>query len=304
MPLLEVRGLEKAYGQRRVVAGVDFHVGAGEIVGLLGPNGAGKTTTFRMVMGIIPCRTGSVRFAEQEITRLPMFRRARLGMGYLLQEESIFQMTVEDNIYAILETQPLTRRERQARMQELLADLNLSRLAKNHAATLSGGERRRLEICRALVMNPRILLLDEPFYGIDPKTCEDIQKIVAQLQRRGMSILLTDHNVFETFTIVNRAYIIHDGHILKHGTPAELVEDPEARRIYLGDKFAEYGESFRHLREEIERKGHQASPYHAGERTRIIRREELERLQARLCVKALGAHDFWEKFRHSLSQHS
>jgi len=252
--ILQTEGLVKNYGGRRVVNGVDLQIRPGEVVGVLGPNGAGKTTTFRMVMGIIPCRTGSVRFAEQDITRLPMFRRARLGMGYLLQEESIFQMTVEDNIYAILETQPLTRRERQDRMQELLADLNLSRLAKNHAGTLSGGERRRLEICRALVTNPRILLLDEPFYGIDPKTCEDIQKIVAQLQRRGMSILLTDHNVFETFTIVDRAYIIHDGHILKHGTPAELVEDPEARRIYLGDKFAEYGDSFRHLREEIERK--------------------------------------------------
>ncbi|MCC8190210.1 MAG: LPS export ABC transporter ATP-binding protein, partial [Planctomycetes bacterium] len=256
MPLLDIKGLVKTYGSRRVVDGVDFHVNAGEIVGLLGPNGAGKTTTFRIVMGIIRAEAGTVRLMDADISRLPMFQRARHGMGYLSQEPSIFRnMTVEDNVMSILETQNLSRAARRERLAELLADMNLARLSKSTAHLLSGGERRRLEICRALVASPSILLLDEPFSGVDPRACEDIQKIIYSLQERGIAILITDHNVFETFTIVDRAYIIRDGKVLKHGSPQELVEDSEARSLYLGDKFAEYGEAFRHLREEVRRKG-------------------------------------------------
>lgn len=256
MPLLEIKGLVKTYSSRRVVDGVDFHVGAGEIVGLLGPNGAGKTTTFRIVMGIIKSEAGSVKLMGDDITKLPMYKRARQGMGYLSQEPSIFRnMTVEDNVMSILETQNLSRFARRERLSELLGDMNLARLSRSIAHTLSGGERRRLEICRALVSSPSILLLDEPFSGVDPKACEDIQKIIYSLQERGISILITDHNVFETFTIVDRAYIIRNGKVLKHGTPQELVEDPEARRLYLGDKFTEYGDAFKHLRDEVRRKG-------------------------------------------------
>jgi lipopolysaccharide export system ATP-binding protein len=275
MSLLEVKGLQKSYRGRRVVDGVDFHVADGEIVGLLGPNGAGKTTTFRMVMGMIRSEAGAVTLEDKDIGRLPMYRRARLGMAYLAQEPSIFRnMTVEDNLMAILETQPFTRRERLERLHELLQDLGLARLAQSMALQLSGGGRRRLEIGRALVTEPRILLLDEPFSGVDPKASEDIQKIIAELRKRGISILITDHNVFETFTIVDRAYILWDGRVMKHGTPQELVEDKEARRMYLGDKFTEYGDAFRHLRDEIERKSHQASPLRIGRTTRILRLDE------------------------------
>lgn len=282
MPLLEIRGLVKTYAGRRVVDGVDFHVGSGEIVGLLGPNGAGKTTTFRIVMGIIRSEAGEVRLMGEDINRLPMYKRARHGMGYLSQEPSIFRnMTVEDNILSILETQNLSRAARRARLAELLGDMNLSRLARSVAHTLSGGERRRLEICRALVASPNILLLDEPFSGVDPKACEDIQKIVHSLQERGIAILITDHNVFETFTIVDRAYIIRNGKVLKHGTPQDLVEDPEARRLYLGDKFSEYGDAFRHLRDEVKRKGSDAPIIPIGDVTKIIRRTEEEAIRAR-----------------------
>ncbi len=259
MPLLDIKGLVKTYSSRRVVDGVDFHVDQGEIVGLLGPNGAGKTTTFRIVMGIIKSEAGTVRLMDQDVTHLPMYKRARHGMGYLSQEPSIFRnMTVEDNVLSILETQNLSRTQRRERLVELLSDMNLGRLSKSVAHTLSGGERRRLEICRALVASPSILLLDEPFSGVDPKACEDIQKIIYSLQERGISILITDHNVFETFTIVDRAYIIRNGKVLKHGAPQELVEDPEARRLYLGDKFEEFGDAFKHLREEVRRKGKDA----------------------------------------------
>lgn len=282
MPLLEIRGLVKTYSGRRVVDGVDFHVGSGEIVGLLGPNGAGKTTTFRIVMGIIRSEGGQVRLMDEDISRLPMFKRARHGMGYLSQEPSIFRnMTVEDNIMSILETQNLSRPARRARLAELLSDMNLSRLARSVAHTLSGGERRRLEICRALVASPNILLLDEPFSGVDPKACEDIQKIIHSLQERGIAILITDHNVFETFTIVDRAYIIRNGKVLKHGTPQDLVEDPEARRLYLGDKFSEYGDAFRHLRDEVKRKGRDAPIIKIGDVTKVIRRTEEEAIRAR-----------------------
>ncbi len=277
MPLLEVKGLQKTYGGRRVVDGVDFHVSRAEIVGLLGPNGAGKTTTFRMVMGMIRAEAGMVKLGDADISALPMYQRARRGMGYLSQEPSIFRnLSVEDNVMAILETQEGSRRERRERLGELLADLGLSRLSQSLAYTLSGGERRRLEISRALVTNPEILLLDEPFSGVDPKACADIQKIIASLRQRGMSILLTDHNVFETFTIADRVYIIHDGRVLKHGTPEDLVNDKEAQRLYLGDKFAEYGDAFRQLREQIAHKGPEVPGPRIGRTTRIIRLEEAE----------------------------
>ncbi len=283
MPLLEVRGLVKTYSNRRVVDGVDFHVSNGEIVGLLGPNGAGKTTTFRIVMGIIRSEAGYVKLLEEDISKLPMYKRARHGMGYLSQEPSIFRnMTVEDNVMAILETQNLSRAGRRERLAELLGDMNLARLSKSLAHALSGGERRRLEICRALVASPNILLLDEPFSGVDPKACEDIQKIIYNLQQRGISILITDHNVFETFTIVDRAYIIRDGKVLKHGTPQELVEDEDARRLYLGDKFTEYGEAFTHLRDEIRRKGKDSPIIDIGRTTRVLRIEEQEEINRHL----------------------
>ena len=292
MPLLEIKGLVKTYSKRRVVDGVDFHVGSGEIVGLLGPNGAGKTTTFRIVMGIIKPEAGSVRLMGNDISRLPMYKRSRHGMGYLSQEPSIFRnMTVEDNVMSILETQNLGRHARRERLAELLADMNLSRLSKSIAHTLSGGERRRLEICRALVASPRILLLDEPFSGVDPKACEDIQKIIYNLQERGISILITDHNVFETFTIVDRAYIIRNGKVLKHGSPQELVEDPEARRLYLGDKFSEYGDAFRHLREEVRRKGRDQAVIPVGDATKVIRREEEVAIRERMAEESASASE-------------
>ncbi len=277
MPLLEVRGLQKTFGGRRVVDGVDFHVGHAEIVGLLGPNGAGKTTTFRMVMGMIQSEAGDVKCQGEDVSRLPMYLRARRGMGYLAQEPSIFRnLKVEENIMAILETQDYTRSERQQRLSELLADLGLSRVAQSLAATLSGGERRRLEIARALVTNPAILLLDEPFSGVDPKACADIQKIISSLRVRGMSILITDHNVFETFTIADRVYIIHDGRVLKHGTPEDLINDKQAQRLYLGDKFDEFGEAFQRLRSQISERSQAAAAPRIGRTTRIIRLEEAE----------------------------
>ena len=289
MPLLEVRGLVKSFSNRRVVDGVDFHVSSGEIVGLLGPNGAGKTTTFRIVMGIIRAESGYVKLMSEDVTRLPMYKRARHGMGYLSQEPSIFRnMTVEDNVMAILETQHLSRSGRRERLAELLGDMNLTRLSRSLAHTLSGGERRRLEIARALVASPSILLLDEPFSGVDPKACEDIQKIIHGLQQRGISILITDHNVFETFTIVDRAYIIRDGKVLKHGTPQELVEDEDARRLYLGDKFTEYGEAFKHLRETIREKGKDTPVIDIGRTTRVLRLEEQEARQRHQDVSDSG----------------
>ena len=277
MPLLEVRGLQKTYNGRRVVDSVDFHVGHAEIVGLLGPNGAGKTTTFRMVIGMINSEAGDVKCDGEDVTRMPMFQRARRGMGYLAQEPSIFRnLKVEENIMAVLETQPLSRAERQQRLAELLSDLGLSRLAQSKAGTLSGGEKRRLEIARALVTNPTILMLDEPFAGVDPKACADIQKIIASLRVRGMSILITDHNVFETFTIADRVYIIHDGRVLKHGTPEELINDKQAQRLYLGDKFDQFGQTFQNLRKQIQEKSLHTPAPRIGTTTRIIRREEAD----------------------------
>lgn len=277
MPLLEVRGLQKTYNGRRVVDSVDFHVGHAEIVGLLGPNGAGKTTTFRMVIGMITTEAGDVKCENENVTNLPMYQRARRGMGYLAQEPSIFRnLKVEENIMAVLETQPLSRAERQQRLAELLSDLGLTRLAQSKAGTLSGGEKRRLEIARALVTNPTILMLDEPFAGVDPKACADIQKIIASLRARGMSILITDHNVFETFTIADRVYIIHDGRVLKHGTPEELIEDKQAQRLYLGDKFDQFGQAFQNLRRQIAEKSQSTPAPRIGTTTLIIRQEEAD----------------------------
>jgi lipopolysaccharide export system ATP-binding protein len=266
MPLLEVKDLAKSYGGRRVVDGVNLHIERGEIVGLLGPNGAGKTTTFRMVMGMIAADAGSVYLGGDDISKLPMYQRARKGMGYLAQEPSVFRrMTVEDNIMAILETLPIGRRERLERLAELLQTISLTRLSQNMADTLSGGERRRLEITRALVIDPMVLLLDEPFSGVDPKACEEIQKIIAALRVNGMSILLTDHNVWETLTITDRAYIITDGKVLAHGPADELINDPDAQRIYLGDRFVAVQQSLVSAREKVETQSHQQ---HAGLRMR------------------------------------
>ena len=236
--LLATDKLVKEYRQRRVVNGVSITVEAGEIVGLLGPNGAGKTTTFNMVVGVIRPNAGAVRFQTRDITRLPMHKRARLGMGYLTQEPSIFRkLTVAQNILAILETCRISRAERAVRLTYLLDELDLARLAGSKAYTLSGGEKRRLEITRALVTSPKLLLLDEPFSGIDPIAVYEVQKIVRRLKERGLGILITDHNVRETLKLVDRAYLIHKGEVVYEGVAEQLVNDPKAREIYLGPEF-------------------------------------------------------------------
>lgn len=238
MSLIATDHLVKEYRQRRVVNGVTIHVSPGEIVGLLGPNGAGKTTTFNMVVGLVRPDDGRVLFEGDEITKLAMHRRARLGIGYLTQEPSVFRkLTVEQNILAILETCEMSREERRVRLQYLLDELDLARLAKSKAYTLSGGEKRRLEITRALVTSPKLLLLDEPFSGIDPIAVYEVQKIVRHLKERGLGILITDHNVRETLKLVDRAYLIHHGEVLCEGTGEFLVNDPKAREIYLGPEF-------------------------------------------------------------------
>jgi lipopolysaccharide export system ATP-binding protein len=236
--MLATEKLVKQYRQRRVVNGVSISVGAREIVGLLGPNGAGKTTTFNMVVGLIRPDEGAVKFQERNITRLPMHLRARLGIGYLTQEPSIFRkLTVEQNILAILETCRMSRQERAVRLKYLLDELDMARLAKSKAYTLSGGEKRRLEITRALVTSPKLLLLDEPFSGIDPIAVYEVQKIVRRLKERGLAILITDHNVRETLKLVDRAYLIHRGEVVIEGAAEQLVNDPKAREIYLGPEF-------------------------------------------------------------------
>ena len=237
--LLEARDLVKAYrGRGRVVKEVSFAVEPGEIVGLLGPNGAGKTTSFRMTVGMLRADAGEVLFEGDTVTRLPMYRRARLGMGYLSQEPSIFRnLTVEQNVLAILETLPLDRKAKHERLEAHLAELGLTPIRKTVAHSLSGGERRRLEITRSLVTAPKLLLLDEPFSGVDPIAVSEIQDIVLRLRERGMGILLTDHNVRETLSITDRAYIIYEGEILRQGTSVELVGDEVVRRIYLGERF-------------------------------------------------------------------
>src|SRR5919109_3850997 len=235
MPILEVRGLVKFSGRRKVVDGVSFDVDAGEVVGLLGPNGAGKTTSFRMTTGQITPNGGNVLFAGQDVGHLPMYRRARLGMGYLSQETSVFRkLTVEQNILAILEAMPaarslgrsLTRSERWERTDRVLDQFGLNRVRKNNASRLSGGEKRRLEIARCLVCEPLLILLDEPFTGIDPKTINDIQEIVLQLRSTGIGILVTDHNVRETLKITERSYLIKDGQVSCHGSPAGIINKP------------------------------------------------------------------------------
>lgn len=237
-PKIETQNLVKEFGKRRVVNGVNINVKAGEIVGLLGPNGAGKTTTFYMVVGLIAATSGEVYLNEDELTSLPMYRRARRGIGYLPQEASVFRkMTVEQNIRAIAETLPLTKTERNACVKQHLEELGLTHLAKQKAYTLSGGERRRLEISRALVTEPKFLLMDEPFSGVDPISVSEVQKIIRQLKERGIGILITDHNVRETLSIVDRAYLLHQGEVLCEGTSDYLINDPKSREFYLGDDF-------------------------------------------------------------------
>lgn len=238
MHLLETKGLVKIYNHRRVVNGVNITVRRGEIVGLLGPNGAGKTTTFYMIVGLVAPDKGQIIFDNQDITRLPMYLRARKGIGYLSQEPSIFRkLTVEENIMAVLETLGLSRKERQRRLKSLLEELKISYLAKSKALTLSGGERRRLEITRALVTNPSFILLDEPFSGVDPIAVFEVQQIISELKKKGLGVLLTDHSVRETLAITDRSYIIAEGQILISGSAQQLVNDPKARKIYLGEKF-------------------------------------------------------------------
>lgn len=244
MQCLWAEDLVKTYQRRQVVNKVSVRVDQGSIVGLLGPNGAGKTTTFYMIVGMIKPDSGRILIEDtqtetkREITRWPMYKRARNGIGYLAQDPSIFRrMTVEQNLMAILETMPLSRQERRERMEALLEDFGITHLAKQKAFTLSGGERRRTEISRALVTNPKFILLDEPFAGIDPIAVEDIQEIIRRLKKRHLGILITDHTVRETLQITDRAYIMADGQILISGTAQDLANDPDARRIYLGERF-------------------------------------------------------------------
>jgi lipopolysaccharide export system ATP-binding protein len=238
MATLRTTELTKSYSGRTVVRGVSLEVDSGEVVGLLGPNGAGKTTTFYMTVGLTTPDSGRVFLNGEDVTELPMYARARKGIGYLPQEPSIFRgLTVEQNIMAILETLDLDAAARRTRCRELLAELNLTALAASPAYTLSGGERRRAEITRALVVSPKFLLLDEPFAGIDPIAITDIQKIIFHLKARGIGVLITDHNVRETLRITDRAYIVHDGGIFHSGTPDTLAADEEVRRIYLGTEF-------------------------------------------------------------------
>ena len=238
MATLHTEELTKSYGGRTVVRGVNLDISSGEVVGLLGPNGAGKTTTFSMVVGLVSPDSGRVLLDGADVTEDPMYIRARRGIGYLPQEASIFRgLTVEQNLLAILETLDMDSGARHRRMRELLAELGLTPLAKAPAYTLSGGERRRVEITRALVLSPQFMLLDEPFAGIDPIAVTDIQKIIFHLKSRGIGVLVTDHNVRETLRITDRAYIVHDGVIFRSGTPGSLAADDEVKRIYLGADF-------------------------------------------------------------------
>ena len=238
MSLLEAKEITKQYKGKQVVNGISISVSPGEIVGLLGPNGAGKTTSFNMIVGLVKPDEGDIIFEGDSIVKMPMHARARLGIGYLTQEPSVFRkLTVEQNILAILETCTKDKVEQKARLKSLLEELDLTALAKSKAYTLSGGEKRRLEITRALVTSPRMLLLDEPFSGIDPIAVYEVQKILLQLKKRRMGILITDHNVRETLKLVDRAYIIHKGDVYCDGESGELVNDPKAREIYLGPKF-------------------------------------------------------------------
>ncbi len=236
--LLETKSLVKSYNGRRVVDGLSIHVGRSEIVGLLGPNGAGKTTSFYMIVGIISPDEGEIHFDQMDITRKPIHDRCRLGMGYLAQEPSIFRrLTVAENIMAVLETLNISPKERKRRLEALLEELKIAHLANSKAYTLSGGERRRLEITRALVTKPSFLLLDEPFSGIDPIVVAEAQEIIKELKHRGLGILLTDHNVRETLSVTDRAYLVAEGKVLLSGTAEDLINNPKAKLIYLGEKF-------------------------------------------------------------------
>ncbi len=236
--LLKTHNLCKQYGQREVVHNVVIEVKAGEVVGLLGPNGAGKTTTFYMITGLVRPSSGQVFFCNKDVTRMPIYRRARLGMGYLPQEESIFRnLTVEENLMAIYEFIPISSEAQRAGCEELLELFGLKHLRKNIAMTLSGGEKRRLTIARTMVTSPSLILLDEPFSGVDPLAVADIQKIIDQLKKSGLGVLITDHNVRETLAVVDRAYLIYEGRVARHGTSDFLANDPETRRLYLGEHF-------------------------------------------------------------------
>jgi lipopolysaccharide export system ATP-binding protein len=235
---LQAVELSKSYRGRRVVDDVELEIGQGEVVGLLGPNGAGKTTTFYIIVGLARPDSGRVLLNGEEITDLPMYLRARSGISYLPQEPSVFrQLTSEENLLAVLETLPLTPEQQRDRLEELLVQMGLETVRQNKAYTLSGGERRRLEIARSLTLQPSFILLDEPFSGIDPLTVKDLQEIIRELSRSGIGVLITDHNVRETLTVTDRAYILRNGKIFRKGRPAELSEDPEVRRVYLGDHF-------------------------------------------------------------------
>jgi lipopolysaccharide export system ATP-binding protein len=237
--LIRTEKLVKAYKGRKVVRDVDINVKAGEIVGLLGPNGAGKTTSFYMIVGLVKPTAGKVFFNGKDVTKMPMFKRARMGMGYLSQEPSIFRkLTVQDNIMAILETLPLSKKERNERLELLLDDLKITKLAKQKAFTLSGGERRRLEIARSLVSQPDIILLDEPFAGVDPLAVNDVQEIVKTLKSRGLGVLITDHSVRDTLEVVDRAYLLCEGQVLREGNSEFLVNDEMSRELYLGPRFS------------------------------------------------------------------
>ena len=235
---IQINGLVKTYGNRQVVDGVDLSVRAGEIVGLLGPNGAGKSTTFYIIVGLVPASRGSVYFEKLNITRIPMYKRARLGIGYLPQEPSVFRkLTVEENIKAVVETLPMNASQRKECTARHLNELGLAHLAAQKAFTLSGGERRRLEISRALVTTPKFLLMDEPFSGVDPISVSDVQEIIMGLKKKGIGVLITDHNVRETLRVVDRAYLLHEGKVLCEGSSNFLINDPQSRHFYLGENF-------------------------------------------------------------------
>ena len=236
--MLRVSDLKKRYGKKIVVDGVNLELKKGEIVGLLGPNGAGKTTTFHMITGMIQPNKGRISLGEEDITDLPMYKRARKGIGYLAQEPSIFsKLTVEDNLRLVLEMTSLPKTVQEEKLEKILEDLSITAIRKSKGYNLSGGERRRVEISRALVIDPDFILLDEPFAGIDPIAVEDIQGIIYSLKKRGIGVLITDHNVRETLSVTDRAYLLYDGSILMSGTAASLADDPEARKLYLGEKF-------------------------------------------------------------------
>jgi lipopolysaccharide export system ATP-binding protein len=237
--LIRTENLVKSYRGKKVVNGVDIHVRPGEIVGLLGPNGAGKTTTFYMVVGLVHPTEGKVFFKDRNVSKVPMYKRARMGLGYLSQEPSIFRkLTVQENVMAILETLPISGRERRERLDFLLNELKIAHLAKQRAYTLSGGERRRLEITRALVTNPSLILLDEPFSGVDPLAVYEVQEIIKDLRAKGLGVLITDHNVRETLAVVDRAYLMCEGKVLREGASSFLVNDEMSRELYLGPRFS------------------------------------------------------------------